>query len=74
MVVFFVAPFKKEERGNVMKQRLRFGIEILLVVAAITVAIYNFLMERQVTYFASVVAVCGAVAFLVRDMYKSKKK
>ena len=57
-----------------MKQKLQFGIEILLVVAAITVAIYNFSMERQVTYFASIVAVCGTVAFLVRDMYKSKKK
>ena len=61
-------------RGNIMKQKLRLGIEILLVVAAIIVAIYNFSMERQATYFASIVAVSGTIAFLVRDMYKSKKK
>lgn len=56
-----------------MKQKIRFGIEVLLIVAAIVVAIYNFGTERQIAYFASIVAVCGTIAILVKDIYKSKK-
>ena len=55
-----------------MKQKIRFGIEVLLIVAAIVVAIYNFRVERQIAYFASSVAICGTVAILVKDIYKSK--
>jgi len=57
-----------------MKQKIRFGIEVLLVIAAIAVAIYNFGLERQIAYLASIVAVCGTVAILVKDIYKAKKK
>lgn len=57
-----------------MKQRIRFGFEVLLVIAAIAVAIYNFGTEREVTYLASIVAVCGAVAILVKEICKAKKK
>lgn len=57
-----------------MKQKIRFGIEVLLIVVAVAVAIYNFSTDRQVTYFASIVAVCGTVVILIRDIYKSKKK
>lgn len=57
-----------------MKQKIRFGIEVLLIVAAVAVTIYNFMTERQTTYFASVVAVCGTVAILVKEIYKSKKE
>ena len=56
-----------------MKQKIRFGIEVLLVLAAIVVAIYNFSSERQIAYLASIVAVCGTVAILVKDIYKAKK-
>ena len=56
-----------------MKQKIRFGVEVLLVVAAITVAIYNFGVERQIAYLASIVAVCGTVAILIKDIYKAKK-
>lgn len=56
-----------------MKQKIRFGIEVLLIVAAIIVAIYNFGTERQIAYFASIVAVCGTIAILVKDIYKAKK-
>ena len=56
-----------------MKQKIRFGIEVLLIVAAIVVAIYNFGTERLIAYFASIVAVCGTIAILVKDIYKSKK-
>ena len=57
-----------------MKQKIRFGIEVLLVIAASVVAIYNFGSARQIAYFASIVAVCGTVAILVKDIYKAKKK
>ena len=57
-----------------MKQKIRFAIEILLVIAAIVVAIYNFGSERQIAYLASIVAVCGPVVILVKDIYKAKKK
>lgn len=57
-----------------MKQKIRFGIEVLLVIAAIAVAIYNFSSERQIAYLASIVAVCGTVAILVKDICKAKKK
>lgn len=56
-----------------MKQKIRFGIEVLLVIAAIVVAIYNFRSERQIAYLASIVAVCGTLAILVKDIYKAKK-
>lgn len=56
-----------------MRQKIRVGIEVLLVVAAIVVAIYNFGTERQIAYFASIVAVCGTVAILVKDIYRAKR-
>ena len=57
-----------------MKQKIRFGIEVLLIVAAVVVAIYNFGTERQIAYLASIVAVCGTVAILMKDIYKAKMK
>ena len=57
-----------------MKQKIRFVIEILLVIAASVVAIYNFGSERQIAYLASIVAVCGTVVILVKDIYKAKRK
>ena len=57
-----------------MKQKIRFGIEVLLALAASVVAIYNFSSERQIAYLASIVAVCGIVAILAKDIYKVKKK
>ena len=57
-----------------MKQKIRFGIEVLLVIAAIAVAIYNFGSGRQITYLASIGAVCGTVGIWVKDIYKEKRK
>lgn len=57
-----------------MKAKIRFGIEILLVIAAVAVLIYNLFSERQIAYFASIVAVCGTIAILAKDIYKAKKK
>ena len=57
-----------------MKQKIQFGIEILLVIVAITVAIYNFGSEREIVYLASIVAVYGTVAIFIKDIYKLKHK
>ena len=57
-----------------MKLKIRLGIEALLVVAAIVVAIYNFSIGINITYFASIVAVLGTVAIVIKDIYKVKKK
>ena len=57
-----------------MKEKIRFGFEVLLVIAAIVIAIYNFGSERQIAYLASIVAVCGTVAILIKDICKAKKK
>ena len=56
-----------------MKEKIRFGFEVLLVLAAIVIAIYNFGSERQIAYLASIVAVCGTVAILIKDICKAKK-
>lgn len=57
-----------------MKLKIRLGIETLLVIAAIVVAIYNFSIGRTITYFASIVAVLGTVAIVIKDIYNVKKK
>ena len=57
-----------------MKLKIQLEIEALLVVAAIVVAIYNFSLGRNITYFASIVAVLGTVAIVIKDIYNVKKK
>ena len=56
-----------------MKLKHKIVIEILLVIAAIAVFIYNFFMQREIAYIASVVAACGTIAFLIKDIVKWKK-
>lgn len=58
-----------------MKLKFRIVIDILLVTAAIAAFAYNFSMHRTTLYISSVVAVCGTIALLVRDivMFKSNK-
>lgn len=56
-----------------MKLKYRIAFEILLMVAAIAVFIYNFSMKREIVYISSVVAVCGTIAILVRDIAKLKR-
>ena len=55
-----------------MKQKIRFGIEVLLVLAAITITFYNFAIDRKIAYMASIGAVLGTVTILVKDIYKAK--
>ena len=53
--------------------KLRIALEILLVGLAVIIAISNFSNGRRITYFASIVAVCGTLVFLVVDIYRIKK-
>ena len=52
-----------------MKQKIRFGMEVLLVVIAIAVAIYNFGTKREIAYFTSIVAVCGTGAIFIKEAF-----
>ena len=54
-----------------LKHRIMF--EILLIIVAIAVLIYNFTIQREISYIASVVAVCGTIILLVRDIVKLKR-
>ena len=61
--------------NNIVKvdAKLRITLEILLVGLAVIIAIGNFSSGRSITYFASIVAVCGTLVFLVVDIYRIKK-
>ena len=67
------AKFQFDKDGDCMKLKHKIVIEILLVIAAIAVFIYNFSMQREIAYIASVVAVCGTIAFLIKDIVKLKR-
>ena len=56
-----------------MKVKHKIVMEILLVMAAAAVFLYNFSMQREIAYTASIVAVCGTIAFLTKDILKWKK-
>ena len=56
-----------------MKMKHRIVFEILLVIAAISVFIYNFSIQREIAYIASIVTVCGTIILLVRDIVKLKR-
>ena len=57
-----------------MKLKHKIIFEILLVIAAIAVFIYNFSMQREIAYIASIVAVCGTNIILIKDIVKLKKE
>ena len=61
--------------NNVVKVnvKLRIALDILLVGLAVIIAIGNFSSGRSITYFASIVSVCGTLVFLVVDIYRIKK-
>lgn len=56
-----------------MKLKYKIVIEILLVIAAIAVFIYNLSMQREIVYISSIVAVCGTITLLIRDILKLRK-
>lgn len=53
--------------------KLRIALEILLVGLAVIIVIGNFSSGRSITYFSSIVSVCGSLVFLVVDIYRIKK-
>ena len=53
--------------------KLRVTLDIFLVILAVIVAVGNFSVGRNITYFASIVSVCGTLIFLVVDIYRIKK-
>lgn len=57
-----------------MKQKIRIVVSVLLVLAAIGIAVYNFTEEKQIACMASIVAVVGTVVILVKEIYVLKKK
>lgn len=57
-----------------MKPKHRIGLEMVLVIAAIAAFIYNLSTQREIAYIASIVAVCGTVAFLIKDIVKMKRE
>ena len=57
-----------------MKLKYRIAMDILLVIAAIVAFAYNFSIQNKISYFSSIVAVCGTIALLVRDVIELKTK
>ena len=56
-----------------MNPKLKIAFEILLVIAAIAVCIYNFSLQREIVYISSVTAVCGTIILLIRDLVHLKR-
>lgn len=56
-----------------MKVKYRIAIAILLVIAAIVALIYNLSVQKEILYIASIVAVCGTLLILVKEIGQSKK-
>lgn len=53
---------------------MRIALEIILVIIAVAILIFNFLAGREASYVASVVAVCGTLTLLVRSLRDLKKR
>ena len=67
------AKLEFDKGGDCMKLKHEIVVEILLVITAIAVFIYNFSMQREIAYIASIVAICGTIALLIKDIVKWKK-
>lgn len=57
-----------------MKNKFKIAIEVLLVIAAIVICIYNFSNERSTCYISSIVAICGTIALLIKDIVQLRKE
>ena len=62
-----------KSKRKIVIDKIAIVIDILLVAAAVGIFVYNFSMQREITYISSVVAVCGTIALLVRDIVTLKK-
>lgn len=56
-----------------MKVNYKIIIGVLLVIASIIVLVYNFSIQREIAYMASIVAVCGTSVYLIKDIIKMRK-
>lgn len=57
-----------------MKLKYRIAIAVLLVIAAIVALIYNLSVQKEILYIASIVAVCGTIMILLKEIAQAKKK
>ena len=64
---------RKKGNGR-MRLKFKIAFDILLILASLTILIYNFSAQRRIAYLSSIIAVCGTTAFLVRDMMVLKRK
>ena len=53
---------------------MRIALEIILVIIAVTILIFNFMAGRQTANVVSVVAVCGTLTLLVRSLRDLKRR
>ena len=60
-------------REAAVKRKAQIVFDLLLITTALTICLYQFSMQRLAAYAASIVAVCGAAAFLVRDILALKR-
>ena len=55
-----------------MKSKYRIAIAVLLVIAAIVALIYNLSVQKEILYIASIVAVCGTILILLKEIVQEK--
>lgn len=53
---------------------MRIALEIILVIIAVAILIFNFLAGREASYVASVVAVCATLTLLVRSISNQRRR
>ena len=60
-------------REAAVTRKAQIVFDLLLITTALTMCLYQFSMQRLAAYAASIVAVCGSAAFLVRDILALKR-
>lgn len=71
VVAAFICMFLIREAA--VKRKAQIVFDLLLITTALTTCLYQFSMQRLAAYAASIVAVCGSAAFLVRDILALKR-
>ena len=71
VVAAFICTFLIREAA--VKRKVKIVFALLLITTALTVCFYQFSIQRPAAYAASIVAVCGSAAFLVRDILALKR-
>ena len=71
VVAAFICTFLIRETA--VKRKAKIVFDLLLITTALTICLYQFSMQRPAAYAASIVAVCGSAAFLVRDILALKR-